>query len=127
MRIMAETLWDIRSNISQTRHRYLAAAFGEDAKLVLEYFRKIHSLIDPGCNYRHRDIMLSADISKTQELLRFVEESRPSLEQIAKKQKTVVRQKSALYLLHHNKYLALIIAATIAYSKEDKGKGGCSS
>ncbi len=66
--------------------------------------------------------MLSADISKTQELLRFVEESRPSLEQIAKKQKTVVRQKSALYLLHHNKYLALITAATIAYSKEDKEK-----
>lgn len=122
MAILAETTWNNRVTLEEIRDRYLKAAFGEDAPFVSEYLNKIDSFFDPAENYEHSDTILTAERDKPQELLKFVRENRSRLERIAEKQRGMAQNKSAFYLLHHNRYVILILEAAILYSKGEKEK-----
>jgi len=122
MVILGETAWNNRVNLEEITNRYLRASFGEDAPFVSDYLKEIYSFVNPAENYEHYNIILAAERDKLQETLKFVKESRMRLRKIAEKQRAIARKKSAYYLLHHNKYLTLILEAAILYSKGDKEK-----
>jgi len=124
MAILAETTWNNKVTFEEVRRRYLETVFGEDGQFVSEYLDKIHSFFDAARNYEHRDNLLATEKGKLQELLRFVEESRPRLEKIAEKQKDTVRKKSAFHLLHYTRYVGLTLEAAILHLDGENEKAG---
>jgi hypothetical protein len=122
MAILAETLWNKETKIEQLRERYLKAAFGGDASFISDYLEKIYSFIDPKINYEHRDNIMNLEIEKVQELLEFVKGNRPRLEKIARDASCKIHKRSTFYLLHHNKYVSLILEALVHNLKGENEK-----
>ncbi|MBO3803782.1 MAG: DUF4838 domain-containing protein [Candidatus Brockarchaeota archaeon] len=121
MAIMAETLWNNKTEIEGVKDRYLKAAFGEDAPFVSSYLGKIYSLVGAKNGHGHVDPLSALSLKVVQELLEYVKESRARIEIIASKG-TGAAKKSALYLLHHNTYVSLLLEALSRYLKGEKEK-----
>jgi len=122
MAILANTAWNSQASLEEIIKRYLKAAFGEEAAFVSNYLEKIYSFVLPAENYAHRDPVLAADLDKLQELLKFVRKSRERLRRVAKEQRSVAQKKAVFYLLHHNRYMALVLEAAVLYSKGETDK-----